>query len=68
MKQVLSSQPQKEYLRILGKGIVIIPKALSLEQVYGSVPSQKKPEDFNLLAHTAKEEHAEKVVQKIKSR
>lgn len=126
MKQVLSSQPQEEYLRILGKGMITIPKewrdelgleetsivkaeklgdriiirggskfaslrtfsndeieqwleedklsspiakkVLSLEQVYGSVPSQKKPEDFNLLAHTAKEEHAEKVVQKMKSR
>lgn len=27
MKQVLSSQSQEEYLRILGKGMVTIPKA-----------------------------------------
>lgn len=27
MKQVLSNQPQEEYLRILGKGMVTIPKA-----------------------------------------
>lgn len=26
MKQVLSSQPQEEYLRILGKGMITIPK------------------------------------------
>ena len=26
MKQVLSNQPQEEYLRILGKGMVTIPK------------------------------------------
>ncbi len=26
MKQILSSQPQEEYLRILGKGMVTIPK------------------------------------------
>lgn len=27
MKQVLSNHPQEEYLRILGKGMVTIPKA-----------------------------------------
>lgn len=26
MKQILSSQPQEEYLRILGKGMITIPK------------------------------------------
>ncbi len=26
MKQVLSNQPQEEYLRILGKGMITIPK------------------------------------------
>lgn len=126
MKQTTTNQSQEEYLRILGKGMVTIPKQwrdelglkessivqakkigdriiirgeskfaslrtfgddeieawleedklpppmtkkiLSLEQVYGSVPSQRTPEDFNLLAQMAKEEHAEKVMQKMKSR
>jgi AbrB family looped-hinge helix DNA binding protein len=44
MKQVLSNQPQGEYLRILGKGMVTIPKAWREElglQEGGIVKAQK---------------------------
>ena len=47
--------------------VSLIPATLTLETVFGSVTPKERPEDFEALSQVAKDEHAQKFLEDMKS-
>lgn len=56
----------KLVFRVVEGRVEIEPLPMSLEEAYGSVPSLTQPEDFSSIRAVAREERAERAIQKLR--
>ena len=58
----------KVAFKIEDREVRLVPARFTLEQAFGSVKPKSRPEDFQRIEREAKEEHAAKVVRKMRGR
>ena len=67
IRRLLEMEPgDKVVFRVTEDGVELQPVTMSLEDTFGAVTPQSRPEDFAELREIAIEEHIEKTVAKMK--
>ncbi len=67
IRRLLGVKPGDKVVFRVVKGVVELqPVTMTLEQTFGAVSPQERPEDFSTLREVAIEEHAQKVVEEMK--
>src|SRR5512140_2011587 len=69
VRQLLGVKPHDQVTFRVSEGRVeLLPSRMSLEDVYGAVKPRKRPENWQAVRHQAREERAQRQVQKLKRR
>jgi AbrB family looped-hinge helix DNA binding protein len=69
VRKVLGVKPrEKVTFRIEADEVRLVPAAFTIETAYGSVTPLKKPEDFDEITRSVKEERATRTVRKMRRR
>lgn len=67
IRRLLQVAPgDKVVFRVTEGGVELQPATMTLEDTFGAVTPQRRPEDFTALRETAIEEHVQKVVEEMK--
>ena len=67
IRRLLEMEPgDKVVFRVTEDGVELQPVTMSLEDTFGAVTPQSRPEDFTKLREIAIEEHIEKTVAEMK--
>jgi antitoxin PrlF len=68
VRKLLGVKPRdKIAFRVDGGTVRLVPVEFTLEQVFGSVTPLQRPEDFDELSRTAKDEKAKQTVREMQS-
>jgi AbrB family looped-hinge helix DNA binding protein len=69
VRRILHLKPKdKVAFQIEDNQVRIVAAKFTLESAFGSVTPRSHPEDFEAISKAAKDEHAEKVIQKMRRR
>lgn len=67
VRRLLGLAPRSKLtFQIEGEQVRIVPAAYTLESTYGAVTPINRPENFKEIERQAKEEHVERVMQKMR--